>query len=125
MEAIHEAGVQNHDPRTSSGQSCWKPGRELDADPRYESAWLFDHFYPIYGSDEGPCLEAWVTLSALAQATERIRVGSMVNAAPYRHPGVCAAMASSLDIVSNGRLGPRPRRRVERGRGRGLRDQPR
>ncbi|WP_419847341.1 TIGR03560 family F420-dependent LLM class oxidoreductase [Candidatus Poriferisocius sp.] len=78
--------------------------RELDADPRYESAWVFDHFYPIYGGEEGPCLEAWVTLSALAQATERIRIGSMVNAAPYRHPGLCAAMASSLDIVSGGRL---------------------
>lgn len=78
--------------------------QELDADPRYESAWVFDHFYPIYGSEEGPCLEAWVTLSALAQATERIRIGSMVNAAPYRHPGLCAAMASSLDIVSGGRL---------------------
>ena len=78
--------------------------QELDADPRYESAWVFDHFYPIYGGEEGPCLEAWVTLSALAQATERIRIGSMVNAAPYRHPGLCAAMASSLDIVSNGRL---------------------
>lgn len=78
--------------------------QELDADPRYESAWVFDHFYPIYGGEEGPCLEAWVTLSALAQATDRIRIGSMVNAAPYRHPGLCAAMASSLDIVSGGRL---------------------
>ncbi|MCY3962869.1 MAG: LLM class flavin-dependent oxidoreductase [bacterium] len=56
--------------------------RELDANPRYESAWLFDHFYPIYGSEEGPCLEAWVALSALAQATSRIRIGTMVNAAP-------------------------------------------
>ena len=78
--------------------------QELDADPRYESAWIFDHFYPIYGGEEGPCLEAWVALSALAQATDRIRIGSMVNAAPYRHPALCAAMASSLDIVSNGRL---------------------
>jgi len=60
--------------------------RELDANPRYESAWLFDHFYPIYGSEEGPCLEAWVALSALAQATSRVRIGTMVNAAPYRNP---------------------------------------
>ena len=78
--------------------------RELDADPRYESAWLFDHFYPIYGEADGPCLESWVALSALAQATTRIRVGCMVNAAPYRNPGLFAAMASTLDIVSNGRL---------------------
>ena len=78
--------------------------RELDADPRYESAWLFDHFYPIYGSEEGPCLEAWVALSALAQATDRIRIGTMVNAAPYRNPGLFADMASTLDVISNGRL---------------------
>ena len=78
--------------------------RELDADPRFESAWLFDHFYPIYGSEEGPCLEAWVALSALAQATSRIRIGTMVNAAPYRNPGLFADMASTLDVISNGRL---------------------
>ena len=78
--------------------------RELDADERYDSAWNFDHFYPIYGGDDGPCLESWVTLSALAQATTRIRIGCMVNGAPYRHPGVFAAMTSTLDIVSGGRL---------------------
>ena len=91
-------------PQNIEWSAMLETWQELDADPRYESAWVFDHFYPIYGSDEGPCLEAWVTLSALAQATERIRIGSMVNAAPYRHPGLCAAMASSLDIVSGGRL---------------------
>ena len=78
--------------------------QELDADERYDSAWTFDHFYPIYGGDDGSCLESWVTLGALAQATTRIRVGSMVNAAPYRNPGLFAAMASTLDIVSGGRL---------------------
>ena len=91
-------------PQNIEWSAMLETWQELDADPRYESAWVFDHFYPIYGGEEGPCLEAWVTLSALAQATERIRIGSMVNAAPYRHPGLCAAMASSLDIVSGGRL---------------------
>jgi F420-dependent oxidoreductase-like protein len=78
--------------------------RAADANPFYESAWTFDHFYPIYGDWEGPCLESWVTLSALAQATTRIRIGSMVNGAVYRHPAVVANMAAALDIVSNGRL---------------------
>lgn len=78
--------------------------REVDADERYDSAWVFDHFYPIHGDSSGPCLESWVSLSALAQATTRVRVGSMVNGAPYRHPAVFAAMASTLDIVSGGRL---------------------
>lgn len=78
--------------------------RAADEDPFFESAWTFDHFYPIYGDWQGPCLESWVTLSALAQATSRIRIGSMVNGVVYRHPAVTAAMASALDLVSNGRL---------------------
>ncbi len=71
----------------------------------FESAWNFDHFYPINVPDTtGPCMEAWVTLSALAQATKRIRVGCMVTGVVYRHPAVLANMIASLDIVSNGRL---------------------
>ena len=49
-------------------------------------------------------MEAWVTLTALAQATNRIRIGTMVNGIIYRHPALLTKMASSLDIVSNGRL---------------------
>lgn len=79
----------------------WKAADEIDL---YESAWNFDHFYPIRGDTDGPCLEAWVTLTALAQATNRIRVGTMVNGMHFRHPAVTASMASSLDIVSGGRL---------------------
>jgi F420-dependent oxidoreductase-like protein len=79
----------------------WQAADEIDL---FESAWNFDHFYPIRGDTDGPCLEAWVTLSALAQATKRIRVGTMVNGMHFRHPAVLASMASSLDIVSGGRL---------------------
>ncbi|HJS72543.1 MAG TPA: LLM class F420-dependent oxidoreductase [Acidimicrobiia bacterium] len=79
----------------------WRTADQIDL---FESAWNFDHFYPIRGDTDGPCLEAWVTLSALAQATERIRVGTMVNGMHYRHPAVTASMASSLDIISGGRF---------------------
>jgi F420-dependent oxidoreductase-like protein len=79
----------------------WKAADEIDV---FESAWNFDHFYPLRGDTTGPCLEAWVTLSALAQATRRIRVGTMVCGMHFRHPAVTASMASSLDIVSGGRL---------------------
>lgn len=78
--------------------------READEHELFESAWTFDHFYPIYGDWQGPCLEAWVTLGALAQATSRIRVGCLVNGVVYRHPAVLANMAAALDIVSGGRL---------------------
>lgn len=78
--------------------------RLADGIDLFESAWNFDHFYPLSGDTHGPCMEAWVTLSALAQATSRIRVGCMVNGIHYRHPALVANMAASLDIVSAGRL---------------------
>lgn len=79
--------------------------READGIEVFESAWNFDHFYPINVPDTtGPCMEGWVTLTALAQATERIRIGCMVNGVVYRHPAVLANMAATLDIVSGGRL---------------------
>src|SRR5205085_154503 len=63
-----------------------------------------DHFYPIFSDPTGPCLEGWVTTTALAQATTRLRIGLMVTGNVYRHPAVLASMAASLDVISNGRL---------------------
>jgi F420-dependent oxidoreductase-like protein len=70
----------------------------------YDSLWNFDHFYPIFVDPEGPCFEGWTTLSALAQATSRARIGHMVNGNTYRHPCITAKMAASLDHISGGRL---------------------
>ena len=70
----------------------------------FHQFWNFDHFYPIKGDTDGPCLEAWITLTGIAQATDRIRIGCMVNGVHYRHPAVLANMASALDIVSQGRF---------------------
>jgi F420-dependent oxidoreductase-like protein len=78
--------------------------RRADEAESIEGAWVFDHFYPIFGDLNGPCLEGWTTLAALAQATSRIQVGTMVNGMPYRHPAVTANMASTMDIISNGRF---------------------
>src|SRR6266852_5098288 len=70
----------------------------------YDSLWNFDHFYPIFVDPEGPCLEGWTTLAALAQATRRARIVTMVSGNTYRHPCVTAKMAATLDHVSSGRL---------------------
>jgi F420-dependent oxidoreductase-like protein len=70
----------------------------------YDSLWNFDHFYPIFTDPEGPCMEGWTTLSALAQATQRARIGHLVNGNTYRHPCVTAKMAATLDHISGGRL---------------------
>ncbi len=81
--------------------AVWRAGDEIEL---FESAWNFDHFYPIRGDSTGPCLEAWVTLTALAQATRRLRIGTLVTGIHYRHPAVLANMVATLDIVSDGRL---------------------
>lgn len=82
--------------------AVWQTADEMEI---FHSAWNFDHFYPINVPDTtGPCMEAWVTLTALAQATKRIRVGCLVSGIVYRHPAVLANMISTLDIVSGGRL---------------------
>ncbi len=81
--------------------AIWKAADDIDV---YQSGWTFDHFYPIFSDSTGPCLEGWTTLTALAQATERLRVGVLVTGIHYRHPAVLANMASALDIISGGRL---------------------
>jgi F420-dependent oxidoreductase-like protein len=49
-------------------------------------------------------MEGWITLTALAQATTRLRMGTLVTGIHYRHPAILANMATTLDIVSGGRL---------------------
>jgi F420-dependent oxidoreductase-like protein len=70
----------------------------------FESGWTFDHFYPIRGDSNGVCLEGWMTLVALAQATTRLRLGVLVTGVHYRHPAVLANMVATADIISGGRL---------------------
>ncbi len=79
----------------------WQTADDIEV---FESGWTFDHFYPIFSDSTGPCLEGWITLTALAQATKRLRVGVLVTGIHYRHPAVLANMAAALDVISNGRL---------------------
>lgn len=78
--------------------------RQADAIEVFESAWTWDHFYPLAPPHAGPNLEGWTMLGALAQATGRIRVGAMVNGMHHRHPAVTANMAATLDHIAGGRF---------------------
>ena len=51
-----------------------------------------------------PCLDPWVTLGALAQATKKITLGTLVSAVGFRYPTLLAKMGATLDLVSGGRL---------------------
>ncbi|CAM5704048.1 LLM class flavin-dependent oxidoreductase [Streptomyces aurantiogriseus] len=78
--------------------------READAIPQIEHAWLFDHLMPIGGDPDGPVHEGWTLLSALAAQTRRLRLGVMVTSNRFRPPAMLAKIATTVDIVSGGRL---------------------
>jgi len=91
-------------PQNTTWDDMLAVWREADGIDVFESGWTFDHFYPIFSDSTGPCLEGWITLTALAQATTRLRLGTLVTGIHYRHPAVLANMAATLDVVSGGRL---------------------
>ncbi|GAA1601661.1 LLM class F420-dependent oxidoreductase [Kribbella sancticallisti] len=94
--------------KTRPEHTTWQQLRDVwiaaDDFEIFESAWHWDHFYPLSGDMAGPNLEAWTSLAALAQATKRIRVGCQVTGMIYRHPAVLANMAATTDVISGGRL---------------------
>jgi F420-dependent oxidoreductase-like protein len=70
----------------------------------FDGAWVFDHFSALYADPDGPCLEGWTLLAALAAATSRIRLGTLVTGMTHRHPSVLATEVVTVDHVSGGRV---------------------
>ena len=94
------------------GALCWNQYSDwdslLEAGVRaerlgYDTLWTWDHLYPIVGDSNGPNYEGWLTITAWAQATSRIRIGLMVGANTFREPTLTAKMVTTLDHISHGR----------------------
>lgn len=68
-----------------------------------DSVWVFDHLWPL-SAKHRPILEAWTALAAVASATERIGIGTMVTRSSLRNPAVLAAMAATVAAIAPGRL---------------------
>src|SRR5919205_2449564 len=71
----------------------------------YDSVWVGDHLlYDLPdGSTRGPW-EAWTTLAAIAQATERVEIGPLVASTSFHAPAMLAKQAATVDAISGGRL---------------------
>jgi alkanesulfonate monooxygenase SsuD/methylene tetrahydromethanopterin reductase-like flavin-dependent oxidoreductase (luciferase family) len=77
---------------------------EADEVPQIRDAWLWDHFLPLAGPKNGDVLEGWTLLTALAAQTTRLRLGLLVTSNRIRPPAVLGKIASTLDVISGGRL---------------------
>jgi F420-dependent oxidoreductase-like protein len=73
----------------------------------WDGVWVADHFMPNSGDtspEDGPMLECWSLLAALAATTDTLRLGPLVTSVTYRHPAVLANIAAAVEQISSGRL---------------------
>ena len=69
-----------------------------------EALFRSDHYLSVEGKGGRGSLDAWATLNALAAITSRLRLGTLVSPATFRHPSVLAKMVVTADHVSGGRV---------------------
>src|SRR4051794_39326725 len=79
----------------------------------FDAFFRSDHYLAMSGSDDGVVAsengapgptDAWITLAGLARDTSRIRLGTLVSSATFRHPGPLAVAVAQVDRMSGGRV---------------------
>ena len=97
MELAGIAGAQE------KWDACVRVGRQAE-ELGYDSIWVYDHFHNVPTPAHEAVFEAWTTVAALSQQTERVRLGQMVSCQGYRSPALVAKITSTIDVISGGRL---------------------
>jgi alkanesulfonate monooxygenase SsuD/methylene tetrahydromethanopterin reductase-like flavin-dependent oxidoreductase (luciferase family) len=91
-------------PMHATYRDILRTWQQADEVPEIEHAWLWDHMLPLSGPKDAPCLEGWTLLTALAAQTRRLRLGLLVTNNQIRQPAVLGKIATTLDVISGGRL---------------------
>jgi alkanesulfonate monooxygenase SsuD/methylene tetrahydromethanopterin reductase-like flavin-dependent oxidoreductase (luciferase family) len=77
----------------------WRKAEELG----FDQLWVADHTRD-YRDERAPWFDGWIALAALAERTERIRIGTLVSSPILRHPVLLAKQAAAVDHLSGGRV---------------------
>lgn len=85
-------------------EAMTRVAKVADGTGAYDSIWVYDHFHTVPRPTMNTVFEAWTISAGLARDTKNVKIGQMVTCNGYRNPALLAKIASTVDVMSNGRL---------------------
>jgi len=85
-------------------EAMTRVAKVADESGSYDSIWVYDHFHTVPEPTMNTVFEAWTASAGLARDTRNVKIGQMVTCNGYRNPALLAKVASTVDVMSNGRL---------------------
>lgn len=85
-------------------EAMTRVAQAADAIPVFDSIWVYDHFHTVPNPTMEATFECWSITAALSRDTNRVHIGQMVTCNGYRNPALLAKIASTVDVMSHGRL---------------------